>query len=44
MGKDDLIVFTARRIHAFLAFPTREMAEEFLECFRDLIERAGDLI
>lgn len=42
--KDDLIVFTARRIHAFLAFPTREMAEEFLECFRDLIEKAGDLI
>lgn len=29
---------------AFLAFPTREMAEEFLECFKDLIEKAGDLI
>jgi hypothetical protein len=29
---------------AFLSFPTREMAEEFLECFRDLIEKAGDLI
>ena len=28
----------------FLSFPTREMAEEFLECFRDLIEKAGDLI
>ena len=28
----------------FLAFPTKEMAEEFLECFRDLIEKAGDLI
>ena len=28
----------------FLTFPTREMAEEFLECFRDLIEKAGDLI
>lgn len=23
---------------------TREMAEEFLKCFRDLIEKAGDLI
>ena len=41
---DDLIVFTAINIHAFLVFPTREMAEEFLECFRDLIEKAGDLI
>ena len=28
----------------FLSFPIREMAEEFLECFRDLIEKAGDLI
>lgn len=28
----------------FLSFPTREMAEEFLKCFRDLIEKAGDLI
>ena len=41
---DNLIVFTAKRIHAFLVFPTKEMAEEFLECFRDLIEKAGDLI
>ena len=28
----------------FLSFPTHEMAKEFLECFRDLIEKAGDLI
>lgn len=28
----------------FLSFPTKEMAEEFLKCFRDLIEKAGDLI
>ena len=28
----------------FLSFPTYEMAEEFLKCFRDLIEKAGDLI
>ncbi len=28
----------------FLSFPTRKMAEEFLKCFRDLIEKAGDLI
>jgi hypothetical protein len=42
--KDDLIVFMATRVHAFLVFPTKEMAEEFLKCFRDLIEKAGDLI
>lgn len=28
----------------FLSFPTRELAEEFLTNFRDLIEEAGDLI
>ena len=28
----------------FLSFPTKEMAEEFLECFRVLIEQVGDLI
>lgn len=42
--KDDLIVFTARNIRAFLVFPTREMAYEFLKCFRYLIEQAGDSI
>ena len=30
--------------HAFLSFPTYELALEFQECFRDLIEKAGDLI
>ena len=28
----------------FLSFPTKELAEEFLNNFRDLIEQAGDLI
>ena len=28
----------------FLVFQTEEMAKEFLECFRDLIKQAGDLI
>lgn len=28
----------------FLSFPTMKMAEEFLKCFKDLIEKAGDLI
>ena len=41
---NDLIIFTARNIRAFLVFPTREMAYEFLNCFRSLIEQAGDLI
>jgi hypothetical protein len=35
-----IIAYTSR----FLTFPTKEMAEEFLKCFRDLIEKAGDLI
>jgi hypothetical protein len=35
------ILYETRR---FLSFPTKEMAKEFLECFRDLIEKAGDLI
>ena len=30
--------------HAFLSFPTYKLALEFRECFRDLIEKAGDLI
>lgn len=29
---------------AIQGHPTREMAKEFLECFRDLIKKAGDLI
>ena len=28
----------------FLSFPTKEITKEFLECFKDLIEKAGDLI
>ena len=28
----------------FLSFPTKEMAEVFLKCFKNLIEKAGDLI
>ena len=37
-------ISTLYETRCFLTFPTREMAEEFLECFRDLIEKAGDLI
>ena len=41
---NEISVIRAYNTSAFLAFPTREMAEEFLMCFRDLIEKAGDLI
>ena len=37
-------VVTAFNFIGFLSFPTEEMAKEFLECFKDLIEKAGDLI
>ena len=37
-------ISTLYETRCFLTFPTREMAEEFLECFRDLIEKTGDLI
>ena len=40
----DYIVAPAFSFKYFLAFPTKEMAEEFLKCFRDLIKKAGDLI
>ena len=41
---NEIHVITAHNVAAFLAFPTREMAEEFLECFKDLIEQARELI
>lgn len=43
-SEDELCIILIYNIAEFLAFPTREMAEEFLKCFRDLIEQAGDLI
>lgn len=41
-GESDLIVIQDN--NRFLSFPTRELAEEFLTNFKDLIEQAGDLI
>ena len=41
---NELGVGVATHISRFLTFPTNEMAREFLECFRDLIEKAEDLI
>ena len=41
---NELSIGVTTNISRFLTFPTKEMAEEFLKCFRDLIEKAGDLI
>ena len=41
---NELTIGITKNISRFLTFPTKEMAEEFLKCFRDLIEKAGDLI
>lgn len=41
---NELSIGVTTNISRFLTFPTKEMAEEFLECFRDLIEKARDLI
>lgn len=43
-SNDEIHVIQAYSVSAFLSFPTQKMAEDFLECFRDLIEKAGDLI
>lgn len=42
--KNQLHVGLCTDISRFLTFPTREMAEEFLKCFWDLIEAAKALI
>ena len=42
--RNELSIGITTNTSRFLTFPTKEMAEEFLKCFRDLIEKAGDLI
>ena len=42
--RDTYVIEATYVTNSFLSFPTYEMAEEFLKCFRDLIEKAGDLI
>lgn len=42
MGSHDPII--VRDASRFLSFPTKEIAEEFLANFKDLIKEAGDLI
>ena len=38
------IIIKVIQREAFLSFPTQELAEQFLNNFKDLIEQAGDLI
>ena len=42
--RDRISIETTYVTHSFLSFPTYEIAKEFLKYFRDLIEKAGDLI
>lgn len=37
-------ISTLYETRRFLSFPTQEIAEEFLKCFKNLIEQAGDFI
>ena len=43
-NKDEHIVFDSRFISRFLSFQDEARAKEFLECFKDLIKKARDLI
>ena len=42
--KGESRIWDYQTIIRFLAFQDKKRAEEFLKCFRDLIEKAGDLI
>lgn len=44
LSHNEVQVRMCTNVARFLTFPTREMAIEFLECFRDLIELARNLI
>lgn len=41
---NELAINPTVNFNSFLSFPTKELANEFLNNFRDLIEQAGDLI
>lgn len=44
VDENEISIGTAIIYHRFLAFPTKEIAEEFLKCFEDLINKAKELI
>ena len=43
-NKDEYIVFDCRFMNRFLSFQDESRAKEFLECYKGLIKKAGDLI
>ena len=43
-NKNEHIVFDCRFINRFLSFQDEARAKEFLECYKGLIKKAGDLI
>ena len=43
-NKDEHIVFDCRFMNRFLSFQDESRAKEFLECYKGLIKKAGDLI
>lgn len=42
--RDKFVIDNNYTVSRFLAFPTKEVAEDFLNCFRYLIEKAKELI
>lgn len=44
LNTDQITIDTFFVFNRFLSFPTREIAEDFLKCFGDLIEKAKELI
>ena len=44
VDKNKISISSAITYHRFLAFPTCNIAEDFLNCFKDLIEIAKELI
>lgn len=41
---DSIIIIERTTLYGFLSFQSKEVAEKFLNNFRDLIEQAGDLV
>ena len=44
LDRDKITIDAFFVFNRFLSFPTREIAEDFLNCFRDLIEKAKELL
>jgi hypothetical protein len=44
LTRNKITIDYIQTINRFLTFPTKEIAEDFLLCFKDLIEKAKELI